>query len=201
MDGFGLSVVRRHRIGAHQSSRVPVADDTDTDQPKYRNIYVFAGGKDCRAGEPQGEIREPLVQLYEHYRDRVEPEFRRAGILPILIVVANKIANADRLHRWIAGEERGDGLGSPGNLGLLSNYESDGSPKEHPPTILVHSKLGDPEGLTGKAAAAIEAQARLHAPEATTRAQKQDAIRRIFTTAGQRGEPGAQIAAWFRWGC
>lgn len=179
--------------GLTKVPRVPVADDTDTDQPKYRNIYVFAEGKDCRAGEPQGEIREPLVQLYEHYRDRVEPEFRRAGILPILIVVANKIANADRLHRWIAGEERGDGLGSPGNLGLLSNYESDGSPKEHPPTILVHSKLSDPEGLTGKAAAAIEAQARLHAREATTKAQKHDAIRRIFTTAGQRGKAGEHI--------
>ena len=179
--------------GLTKIPRVPVADDRDAELPKYRNVYQFAKGKDLAGGDPQGEIREPLTQLYRHYETRVEPQFRQAGILPILIVVANKIRNAERLHRWIAGESAGEGLGRAGHLPLLSNYEDDGTPKEHPPTILVHSKLGDPEGLSGKAAAAIEEQAELHAPNAETKAEKQDAIRRIFTTAGRRDEPGEHI--------
>ena len=179
--------------GLTKVPRVPVADDTDTDQPRYRNIYQFAEGKDCREGEPQPKIREPLQQLYEHYERRVDPEFQRSGILPILIVVANKIANAERLFRWIAGEPTPDGPARLGNLPLLSNYEADGAPKPHPPTILVHSRLSDPDPLTGKLAAAIEEQAELHAPEAGTKAEKQDAIRAIFTTAGRKGEPGEHI--------
>ncbi|MCY4627886.1 MAG: DEAD/DEAH box helicase family protein, partial [Acidobacteria bacterium] len=179
--------------GLTKVPRVPVADDRSAEQPKYRNVYVFADGKDLPQGGPQGKVREPLAELYEHYETRVEPVFRERGILPIFIVVANKIANAERLHRWIAGASREHGLGTPGNLPLLSNYQPDGTPKPHPPTVLVHSKLGDPEGLTGKAAAAIEEQAALHAPDAGTKAEKQDAIRRIFTTAGRKGEPGEYI--------
>ena len=179
--------------GLTKIPRVPVADDRDAEHPMYRNVYVFAGGKDLAGGDPQGEIREPLTQLYEHYQARVEPEFRRAGIRPILIVVANKIRNAERLHRWIAGERRAERLGTPGNLLLLSNYEPDGTPKTHPPTILVHSKLSEPGGLSGRAAAAIEGQAELHAPKAETKAEKQEAIRRIFITAGRKGEPGEYI--------
>ena len=179
--------------GLTKIPRVPVADDREAELPKYRNVYVFAKGKDLSGGDPQGEIREPLVQLYEHYEDRVEPEFRRVGIRPILIVVANKIRNAERLHKWIAGQRRADGLGTLGNLDLLSNYEPDGNPRAYPPTILVHSKLSEPEGVSGRAAAAIEEQAELHAPEAKTKKEKQDAIRRIFVTAGRRGEPGEHI--------
>lgn len=179
--------------GLTKVPRLPVADDKEADLPKYRNIYVFANGKDVRRGDPQGEIREPFQQLYEHYEEKVEPEFRKAKILPILIVVANTIRNAERLHRWIAGEPRADGLGTPGNLPLLSNYEADGAPKKHPPTLLVHSKLGNPEGLTGKAAAAIEEQAALHAPKAETKKEKQEAIRAIFTTAGRKGERGEHV--------
>ena len=152
--------------GLTKIPRVPVADDQEAELPKYRNVYVLAKGKDLAGGDPQGEIREPLMQLYKHYEERVEPEFRRAGIRPILIVVANKIRNAERLHKWIAGQRRADGLGTPGNLELLSNYEADGKPRTHPPTILVHSKLSEPEGVSGRAAAAIEEQAELHAPEA-----------------------------------
>ena len=179
--------------GLTKVPRVPVADDRSAEQPKYRNVYVFADGKDVPRGGPQGKVREPLAELYEHYETRVEPAFRKQGILPIFIVVANKIANAERLHRWIAGAPAEEGVGRPGNLPLLSNYEADGSPKLHPPSILVHSKLGDPDRLTGKAAAAIEEQAALHAPEAETKAEKQGAIREIFTTAGRRGEPGEHI--------
>lgn len=179
--------------GLTKVPRVPVADDRSAEQPRYRNVYVFAEGKDVPRGGPQGKVREPLAELYEHYETRVEPAFRQRGILPIFIVVANKIANAERLHSWIAGAPRAGGLGTPGKLALLSNYETDGTSKPHPPTVLVHSKLGDPEGLTGKAAAAIEEQAALHAPDAETKAEKQGAIREIFTTAGRKGEPGEHI--------
>lgn len=174
--------------------RVPVSDDTDSHEPRYRNIYVFAGKKDCCVGEPQAEIREPLEQLYEHYESRIDPVYQRKGVLPIFIVVANKIANAERLHRWIAGEPREEGVASPGNLRLLSNYELDGTPKVHPPTVLVHSRLFDADPPTsGKLATAIDEQAALHAPEAKTRAEKQDAIRAIFMTTGRKDAPGEHI--------
>ena len=173
--------------------RLPIADDLDSHKPRYRNIYEFANGIDCREGEPQAEIREPLEQLYRHYEQKVNPLFERRGILPILIVVANKIRNAERLYRWIAGKHVEDGLWKPGKLPLFSNVRSDGQPKRHPPTLLVHSKLSDPETLTGGLAAAIEEQARLHAPEAATKAEKQAAIREIFTTAGKKGGLGEHI--------
>ena len=173
--------------------RLPVADDADLERPMYRNIYLHAKRKDCSLGELQGEIREPLEQLYDHYEKRVEPEFRKAGILPILIVVANTIRNAERLYHWIAGRPRGDGLGSPGNLPLLSNYGKDGAPRKYPPTLLVHSKLSDPDPLTGKLAATIEEQAALHAPKATTSTKRQEAIREIFSTAGRTDEAGEHL--------
>ncbi len=174
--------------------RVPVADDTDSHEPRYRNIYLFAGKKDCRVGELQAEIREPLEQLYEHYETRISPVYEHAGVLPIFIVVANKVVNAERIHRWIAGEPRREGVATPGNLGLLSNYEPDGTPKAHPPTVLVHSRLFDADPPTsGKLATAIEEQAALHAPGAKTKAEKQEAIRRIFMTTGREGKPGEHI--------
>ena len=173
--------------------RVPVSDDVDSDQPRYRNIYEFAKGRDCPDGEPQGEIREPLKQLYSHYSEKVNPLFENEGILPILIIVVNKIRNAERLYRWIAGDSRKDGIAKPGNLPLFSNFEPDGKAKNRPPTLLVHSKLSEPGGLSGGLAAAIDHQAGLHAPEATTKAAKQEAIREIFTTAGRKGEVGEHI--------
>lgn len=173
--------------------RVPVSDDVDSDQPRYRNIYEFAQGREFPDGEPQPEVAEPLKQLYRHYEEKVNPLFEKEGILPILIVVVNKIRNAERLYRWIAGEVRRDGIAKPGNLPLFSNFGPDGTAKNRPPTLLVHSKLFELGGLSGGLAAAIDHQAGLHAPQATTKAERQEAVREIFTTAGRKGEVGEHV--------
>lgn len=176
--------------------RVPVDDDAESHEPRYRNIYLFAGKKKIRESEPQGEVREPLEQLYEHYEKRISPTYEAKRVLPILIVVANTVQNADTLHRWIAGSPRAEGRGTPGNLPLLSNYEADGAPRAKPPTVLVHSRLfesGEGEAVGGNLGKAIEEQASLHAPDAKTRAEKQKAIRDIFMTTGRDGEPGEHI--------
>ena len=168
--------------------RVPVSDDVDDCEPRYRNIYEYNGGKDLNSSLSP-KVRDSLKQLYLDYSNKVNPRYEAAGIRPVFIVVANKISNAEALYEYIAGTWDGN-VGKPGNLGLFSNIDPDGKPKEHPPALLVHSKLDD---LTGSEASTIKKHAGLFAAQDATATQRLDAIRNAFATVGRPGESGERI--------
>ena len=163
--------------------RVPVHDDTESYQPKYRNTYEYNEGRDLTRNLPT-RVHEPLRQLYKHYHDEVNPAYDRVGVVPVFIIVVNKIKNAVALYRWMAGSyDRKANYGMRGNLDLFSNYDRDGNPKEHPPTLLVHSRLFDKAQPTGQEKEMVEEQSMLFGLDGSL-ADKQEHIRELFTSIG-----------------
>ncbi len=179
--------------------RVPVDDRLVDDDgqpchlhPRFRNIYLH--NQKRRIVEPLApEIREPLHQLYDHYL-KTCPAYEAKDRIPVMIVVANNIDSATALHRYIAGYRDGD-VWKPGNLELFSNTDlATGQPKAPPPTVLVHSRMDELGGTDAtKIGKAIAEQATLFAPEVVTKKDKRRAIRDVFMTVGNPGQPGEQI--------
>ena len=166
--------------------RVPVSDDIDSYQPKYRNIYEYNSGKPL-ASNLSVQVREPLEQLYMHYQKVVNPAYGKYGIIPIFIIVANNIKNAAAIYRWIAGNSQGDSRrGARGHLKMFSNYDQDGNPLEHPPTLLVHSRLFEKAPTSGAEKEMVNEQAVLFDLEGSLD-KKQEQIRGLFTSVGQEG--------------
>ena len=163
--------------------RLPVEDDTESHVPMYRNVYRHNDGKDL-VGRLSMLVQEPLKQLYRHYEKTVSPKYEDACIIPVFIVVANNIRNAAALYRWIAGSwDKRDGRGVRGDLGMLSNYGTDGRPVEHPPTMLVHSKPTDKTMLTGKYKDMVEEQSMLFGLKGSL-ADKDQQIREMLASIG-----------------
>ena len=164
--------------------RVPVEDDSESHQPRYRNVYEYNSGRPL-GRNPTARVQEPLRQLYSHYRDVVNPAYERVGIVPVFIVVANSIKNAAAMYGWIAGGRgRNGGRGTRGHLELFSNYDRDGSPREHPPTLLVHSKLFDRTPATGPEKEMVGEQAALFGLDGSLD-KKQEQIRSLFSSVGR----------------
>ena len=163
--------------------RVPTKDDTESQQPKYRNIYEYNGAKDLTSNLSI-RVKEPLWELYRHYREAVNPAYEKVGVVPVFIIVVNKIKNAAALYRWMAGHhDRKAGHVKRGNLDLFSNYDREGNPKERPPTLLIHSRLFDKAQPTGQEREMVEAQSRLFGLDGSL-ADKQEQIRELFTSIG-----------------
>ena len=164
--------------------RVPIKDDVNSYQPKYRNIYEYNSGKPLASNLPI-QVQEPLEQLYRHYHDVVNPTYNKIGIIPIFIIVANNIKNATAIYRWIAGNHHGDNRrGARGHLNLFSNYDQDGNPMDHPPTLLVHSRLFERVPTSGSEKEMVGEQAMLFGLEGSLD-KKQEQIRGLFTSVGQ----------------
>ena len=178
--------------------RVPVDDQVEEDgapvhlHPRYRNIYLYNQKRPISAPLAP-EVSESLHQLYEHYAEETLPVYANKGRTPVMIIVANTIENATALHRYIAGYKDGS-IWKPGHLKLFSNVEPTGKPRPVPATVLVHSRLDEPaDSQAGAIAKAIAEQAELFAPNANTADDKRQAIRDVFMTVGQKGEPGEAI--------
>ena len=181
--------------GLTKIPRLPVDDDTSNDDPVYRNIYEKTRPKSLDGAKLQEPVDGLLQRMHEHYATSVEPQYARHGIVPVMIAVANNIANATALFRWIAGYRDDKGRLHPGRLEAFSNVRPDGSDYvERPPTLLVHSQLGDAEsdGVSALGRIAAE-QAELHAPAGAGKRQQVQAIRDIFNSVGRKGEPGQHI--------
>ena len=163
--------------------RVPVEDDTESYQPKYRNIYEYNSGKPLTKNLAV-RVQEPLKQLYRHYHDVVDPAYANVGVIPVFIIVVNNIKNAVALYRWIAGGyDRKDGRGTHGNLELFSNYDRNGNPQKHPPTLLVHSRLFDKTPI-GAERDMVGEQATLFGLVGSLDKQ-QEQVRSLFTSVGR----------------
>lgn len=164
--------------------RVPVEDDTESYQPKYRNIYEYNSGKPLTKNLVV-RVQEPLKQLYQHYIDVVNPAYYNVGIIPIFIIVANNINNAAAIYRWVAGSyNANNGRGIHGHLDMFSNYDKNGNPRQNPPTLLVHSRLFDKTPTSGQEKEMLGEQAMLFGLEGS-QDKKQEQIRNLFTSVGQ----------------
>ena len=182
--------------GLTKIPRVPVLDDSDSEDPVYRNVYRNAREKRLDGGNMQDPVRSLLDEMHAHYRERVEPAYRGSGIVPAMIVVANTIANAEQIYRWIAGYQDAEGRWIAGHLPLFSNVRQDGGGYvEEPPTLVVHSKItdGGADALSGQARTITEEQARLHAPRAETIQERREALRDVFMTVGRPGGAGERV--------
>ena len=182
--------------------RVPIDDDARQDQTVWRNLYKTTALKTIDRSSLSEPMRGALLALYDDYRktSRAWEEAKRSTP-PVMIVVANSIRNAEALYEWIAGYSQRDGLLAEGNLPLLSNVAADGSWADHPRTLLVHSKIDQGEGLTGKMAGLAKDQveryaAAAHDPVQAHRLRSMDpgeALRLMMNTVGKEGEPGERV--------
>lgn len=174
--------------GLTKIPRVPVDDDSDQDEPVFRELYQNAEPKRIDPDNPPEVVRELLNTMHRHYQS-TEAAIGEGGTPPVMIVVVNSIQNANALYQYIAGGER-DGRWMPGQFEEFSNVESDRSgPKSRPPTLLVHSDLDAEEGGTGVPANVLK----LHAPNAKNLRARMEKIRRIFSTVGKFGGEGEHI--------
>ena len=89
------------------------------------------------------------------------------------------------MYRWIAGSyDKNDNRGTRGQLELFSNYDRDGNPQKHPPTLLVHSRLFDKDPTTSQEKEMVGEQAMLFGLDGSM-SEKQKKIRNLFSSVGQ----------------
>ena len=180
--------------GLTKIPRLPVDDDSAQDDPVYRNLYEQTKPKTLDGANMQQTVRDALETMHRHYQESVAPEYGKHGVIPVMIAVANNIPNATSLFRWIAGYQDEKGRFHRGQLEEFSNVRLDGSGYvDQPPTLLVHSQLGDADEANQTLKKIASAQAELHAPDGATKNEQVQAIRDIFNTVGRKGEPGEHI--------
>ncbi len=183
--------------------RVPIDDDSGSEQTVWRNLYRNTVPK--KVGPLEKHLQEPLNSsiraLYNDYRKTFEAWENKLATPPVMIVVANSIQNAETLFDWIAGHARGGGPRTPGRFSLFSNVDESGNWYAHPRTILVHSQIDQGDHLTPKIAKLAKEQVERYArgtrdrQEALRlRAMKPgEALRLMMNTVGKKGQPGEQV--------
>ena len=152
------------------------------------------------------DLKNALQMMYENWQAvRRSSNWEQRNVPPVLAVIVNQINNANRVYDYIAGWQQDDAL-YPGRLGNeLSNIDVNANRfHQYPRTILVHSKLEDPEGNeTGDAKQYLEQQAaryRFLYPAAVTSsnapfadAADKDVLRTVLNTVGKFGKPGEYV--------
>ena len=181
--------------------RLPVDDDAEGFDVKWRALYANSVPKTVKREELPGLLEDALGSLYFDWA-REWDRWRRAGrrTPPVFIVVANSISNARALYDYIGGYERTDEEGRTeyvvGRWGDLSNVRLGGAGwKETPVTLLMHSKLDSDDKITGALAKLVKAQAtRLSAVRRGAGATDDiSLLRNVLNTVGREGEPGEHI--------
>ena len=192
--------------GLTKIPRIPIADDTDADEPKYRDTYNQMDKK--RIGKkPAALIVQLLRHMHEEYKKTLD-RYASQGKTPVMIVVANDKKNAEDFYRHIAGSRattrtKGEKTEhwTRGAYEAFSNVDPKAQgPVENPPTLLIHSGLDDPpneiQTARTKTAAADQA-AFFPAPEIDgkkpSRPQQVKHIREIFQSVGKPGGKGEHI--------
>ena len=131
--------------------------------------------------------------MHDDYRE-LDRKYAQAGIVPVMIVVANNKANAEGLYQYIAGYwQKETGAWVDGAYEMFSNV-ANGAPVGQPPALLVHSGIEDAVSQRAGAneAAALQ-KAFFSAGPGATKAEDAAHIRRCFNTVGVKREPGEHI--------
>ena len=151
------SIVDAIEAGIVKIPRAPVSDNLSQDAvPLYRDLYNQTKDSKGPFNERHinSDLESALKTMYADYENEAQywESHHNDSKVPAFVVVANSIANADALFRYIAGYEKEDGLSAPGQLGeLVSNCDANGIPHAEPRTILMHSKMESSEGELGTA--------------------------------------------------
>ena len=196
-------LVEAVECGLTKIPRVPVDDDADRAEVAYRNTFKAVDKKD-RTLVPRKlpgiaeRLLRALVQEFEDETQRRATQFAgRAFAPPVFILIANTISNAEALYRHIAGERTKSGW-QTGAFPSLSNVEADASgPKQHPPTLLVHSQLSEKTKGAGTKQETLSRAARAQldfVPKGKrTAAQHKAHLQEMFDQAAQPGTPGEHV--------
>ena len=181
--------------GLTKIPRVPTDDDSDSEEPVYRNVYANTSPKKINILNLPSTVTTLLEQMYEHYRVKVDPVYAKVNMTPVMIVVANTIENARALYGHIAGyQDKTTQRWEKGGYELFSNVRPDSSgPVEKPPTLLVHSGLDQLEDLPANLKNILVNQAQMHVPEASSKKEQLAIIREIFNTVGKKNKLGEHI--------
>ena len=198
--------------------RVPVVDDSTTDQPTYLDLWANIGDKlpkrqgtvtrDANGWVMPEELEGALRNLYRSYRKSFvswENELRALGEPPpVMIVVCPNTLVSKLVYEWIAGHEVTDGdqtIHSAGELELFSNA-THGKRRARPQTILVDSvqlEAGNVLSADFKGAASEEleqykAEYRRANPGADAeQLTDADLLREVLNTVGKKGKLGEQV--------
>ena len=177
--------------------QVPIDDNTDAGDVKWRNLYRNTTPKKVRRDAVPAELKRALDALYSSYEQKYDlwmnPEDPklRMPTPPVLIVVANNISNAtaiaDHISGWLEKQDDGTTECHNGAYPLLVNY-SEGKPTEQMHTLLVHSQL---EGEANLNKSVSSQAARLREP-GDNRDDK-EVVRSALNSVGKAGGLGEHI--------
>ena len=181
--------------GLTKIPQVPVRDDTEADMPLYRDTYnrLSAANRRIDVDQMPKPVADLLAEMHRDY-NRLAANYAAIGVTPVMIVVANTAKNANAFYRHIAGYRDEDtGVWCPGAYAAFSNTDDTG-PVQHPPTLLVHSGIDDPDDSSAKAQGVAKLQRYFFSPDGDPSAAQQAAyIREAFNTVGRKGSPGEHI--------
>ena len=199
------SLIDAIEAGLTKIPTVPTSDNMQAaggqTMPLYRNLYSYLPAQDrkIRHDAVPGPVRDLLGQMHANYNE-VDAKYSEAGIVPVMIVVANNVRNANEFYRHIAGHV---GAGPDGEAGMVwhpgqyprfSNIKPDSSgPAEYPPTLLVHSRIDEASAM-GEWNRIADLQKEFFSPDGEpTKKDRVEHIRKAFNTVGQRGKPGEHV--------
>ena len=191
--------------------RLPTAGlPSDWSDDKAKNIYAGTPSPERTltredVDRNSRDLKTALAAMYADWNKlRLSAEWKQQPTPPVVAIVANTVANADRLFDYIAGWNDGAEL-HQGQVGAeLSNIDPDGIPHPYPRTIVVHTKLDTPDGKeSGEAQSYLTRQAAVFRelyPDSRTsdntlfrHAAEQDVIRTVLNTVGKAGQPGERV--------
>lgn len=204
--------------GVVKVPRVPVLDDSTTDQPTYLDLWANVGDKlpkrqstvitDANGWTPPEELEGALNNLYRSYTrsfEQWESDLKAHGEPPpVMIVVCPNTLVSKLVYEWVAGREFIDGditEHSLGNLPLFSNARN-GARRSRPRTILVDSmqlESGDALSADFKGAASEEIEQfkdvyrRANPGADADQIGDADLLREVLNTVGKRGKLGEQV--------
>jgi type III restriction enzyme len=210
-----FSLMDAIEAGVVKIPRVPVDDDSSTDEVAYLHLWPRVG-PDLPKKLPKGAVpardlpptlEGAVKSLYRDYARDFErwqgsDAARRGETPPVFIVVCNNTTVSRMVYEFIAGREVPDGEGrlAPGELPLLSNVV-DGAWLAKPRTILVDSaQLESGEALTPEFRAAAVGEIEAFRTEYAHRTNRQaedlddaDLLREVMNTVGKPDRLGEGV--------
>ena len=148
------------------------------------------------------DLKIALRQTYEDWNAlRRTDRWRTAPTPPVIAVIANTIANANRLYNFIAGYEDKNGRKIGGRVGdELANITINGEEQPYPRTLLVHSKLeeSDDTQLSAQLKEQATTYKRLYpyyyvGKDNILTLSDREVLRAVLNGVGQQGTPGEHV--------
>ncbi len=178
--------------------RVPIRDDSGAEVPAFRNLHNAVKeslGKTPlppKANPLPRSVDDAITRMMGDY-ERIRADYEPRGITPILIVVGDTIANAERLFAELGGWRK-DAEWVPGRFSIVSNIDEAKQVKSQPPTLLVHSRMDAEKDAKLAGSVGTSDNSAVHASdEKLSAAERMAVVRELFNTAGKKDKPGEHL--------